>query len=361
MNLFHYLLCAAFQLVPHLVNAQNHSSVELNADYGEMILHSQDIRPIGPSSPFGLGLDYSYWLMKETHWQNCHCYPRAGFSLNYHNFDKPDILGYGIIGYGFLEPWYRLAPRLFFTLRGGGGYAWLSKPFNEETNPLNLSYSLHFTPYVMVGAGLALKLNSQWRLTTQLRYNHASNGGQQEPNKGLNYPTANLSLSYSWQALGLAPRPKVPLSELIMDRHLRLTPFIAGKSIDKTRVTFAVPGLEITYTHQLGRTSALSGGLEWISNLAYREKISQQGLDLDHNQLALLLGHRFLLGNFSFGQLIGVYLYRPYDIKPDWYQRYSLMWYPFKNFGLGTALKAHGHVAEFLDFRLSYRHSLSSP
>ena len=337
------------------LSGQNRHSIEVGGDYGELILHSKDIRPIGPSSPYGIGVQFSYWLLKENSWKYCHCYPRVGVSLNYHNYDNPPVLGYGIPLYGFLEPWYKLTPRLYFTLRGAAGYGWLSKPYNEVTNPLNQSYSLHFTPYIMVGTGLGFKLTDQWRTSLQIRYNHSSNGGLREPNKGLNYPTAHLSLSYSWKDISFTEKEKIPLSQLTMKRYLNVSAFIASKSIDASHTTYAVPGVEVSYTHQFTRTSAFSGGVEWINNLAYRERIERQNLNVDHNEVSILGGHRFLLGNFTFSQMIGVYLYDPYDTTPDWYQRYSLTWFPWEQLGIGTALKAHGHVAEFLDVRLTYR------
>jgi len=337
------------------VKAQNISSAELSADYGELILHSQDIRPIGPSSPYSFGLGYSRWLLKQKNWERCHCFPRLGVNLSYQNLDNPAVLGEALTAYAYLEPWYQILPRTFFNLRAAAGYSWLSKPYDAETNPLNLSYSMPLTPYIMVGAGLGYQFSDEWRASGQIRYNHNSNGGVREPNKGLNYPSVNLELSYSWNPIAFERKEKIPFSEMKKQRFLSATAFVAGKSIDRSGVTYAVPGLELSYSQQFGRTSAFTAGLEFINNLAYRKEIEKQGLETDHKQVALVAGHRFLLGDFSFGQQIGVYLYRPYDVKPDWYQRYSLMWFPFKSFGVGTALKAHGHVAELLDFRLSYR------
>lgn len=336
--------------------AQNRQSVELSGDYGFLFLHSQDIRPIGQSYPWGIGAEYSYWLLKDKHWEDCHCYPRIGINLSYHNFDNTEVLGYGFPLYGFLEPWFRLMPNVFYTLRGGMGYSWASQPYDAETNPKNLSYSLHFNPFVMVGTGFGVKLNKHWRLSTQIRYNHISNGGQQEPNKGLNYPSGNFSLSYSLDELAFKQRPKVPMDELEKQRALVVNAFIAGKAIDASRVTYAVPGVAVRYSQQFGRTSAWVVGTEYINNLAYRKRIEKQGLDEHHHQLNLLLGHEFLLGNFTFSQLIGIYVVRDYDRWPDWYQRYGLQWFFWNNFSAGTAIKVHGHEAEFLDFRLGYRH-----
>ncbi len=345
-------------LISTSVFAQNRWSVSTQAEYGFLFLHSQDVAPIGQSYPYGAGIEAAYWLLKEGHWNNCHCYPNIGFSLNYHHYDNPEVLGFGLPVYGYIEPWYRVYKSVFFTLRGGAGYGWFSQPYDAQSNPLNLSYSMPFTPFVVVGTGLGLRLNEHWRAGLQLRYSHASNGGQREPNKGLNYPTVALSVNYSPTEVPLAQKPKKPLSEMDKQRSISLSPFVAGKAIDASGVTYTVPGLEVKYSQQLGRVSALAGGFEWISNLAYREEIRQLQSEEDHNQLAVLIGHEFLLGNFTFTQLAGVYLYKDYDVKPDWYQRYGLVWYPFGNFFLGTQIKVHGHIAEFLDARMGYRLTL---
>ncbi len=337
--------------------AQNLNSWELQGEYGFLFLHSEEVRPIGQSYPFGLGLSYSRWMLKEKNWKNCHCYPRWGISLNYHNYDNAEILGWGLPLYGFLEPQYRLFGNFFFTLRGGAGYTWLSNPYDSETNPLNVSYSLPLTPFVMLGTGFSWHLNPHWRVGAQLRYSHASNGGLQQPNKGLNYPTVAMGVDYSVKAADFKPRTKAPVAREDMRESLSLSAFAAGKAIDSTRVTYAVPGLELKYSRQVGRVSALVGGVEWISNLAYREVIRQYNTGEDHNQLGLLLGHEFLMGNFTFTQLAGVYLYKDFDVKPDWYQRYGLTWHPFDHFYAGSQIKVHGHVAEFLDFRLGYRYT----
>jgi len=338
--------------------SQNRHSIDLQGEYGFLLIHSEDIRPIGQSYPYGVGVDYSYWLLKEKNWRNCQCYPRVGASINYHNFDNPAVLGWGIPVYGFLEPWYRLYKNFFFNIRAGAGYAWLSSPYDAETNPLNLSYSLSLTPYTLVGTGFSYSFSPHWQAGVQLRYSHISNGGMQQPNKGLNYPAGAVSITYSWDGINFEERKKVPLSELDMQKSLVISAFAAGKAIDETRVTYTVLGLEVKYSQQFGRVSAWVVGAEWISNLAYREVIRQQDLGQDHNQLALLLGHEFLMGNFTFTQLAGIYLYKDYNIKPDWYQRYGLFWYPFGNFFFGSQIKVHGHVAEFLDFRVGYKVSL---
>jgi hypothetical protein len=70
--------------------------------------------------------------------------------------------------------------------------------------------------------------------------------------------------------------------------------------------------------------------------------------------LGIAIGHEFLLGRTLFGQQLGVYLFNKGVQGADLYQRYSLMYRFTPHVSGGIALKAHGHVADFLDFRAGY-------
>lgn len=343
--------------------SQSQRSIELAADYGFLFLHSQDLAPIGRSYPRALNFSYAFWLDPEQHWANCRCFPRLGLSTGFHYFDNPSVLGVGLPFYGFLEPWWRLSDHWFLNVRGGLGGAWQSRPYDEEGNPLNLSYSLPFSIYAMVGLGVAYQLSPHWRLNLQMRYNHTSNGGIREPNKGLNYPTASLAFDYALSPVTLAvPEEHRHYHPKEAQKVLRFHIFAAAKAgakldaggVEERDLTYLVSGINLRYSQQINRLSALSAGTEWVNNQAYREQIERRGLNRDFNQVSFLLGHEFLLGRFVLSQQVGFYLYKDYGPTPDWYQRYGLLWYPWDKFSVGGNIKVHGHIAEFIDFRLGY-------
>lgn len=356
------LLGLAFLLCSLSLSGQQNRSWGLEADYGFLFLHSQDIAPIGQSYPWGFHFNYSKWLLEEKHWDNCSCYPRLGLSLGYHNYDNAEVLGFGIPAYGFLEPWYRLGGRSYFNFRGSLGLAYLSNPYDEQNNPLNLSYSLPGSAFVMLGLGYGYAFNEHWRGSLQIRYNHTSNGGIREPNKGLNYPSVAVGVDYSPKAMQLKVREKKRLSNQPLERSVNVMPFLAGKAggttgtgANEQDVTFLVSGVALRYLHQWSRVSAGMLELEGISNMAYERQIEKAQGNEDHRQLALQLGHVFMLGKFEFSQAAGFYLYKEYGSPANWFQRYGLLYYPWPRLGLGPNIRVHGHVAEFIDFRFVYK------
>lgn len=342
--------------------AQSPVSYQAEAEYGFLFLHSQDVAPIGQSYPAALALNVQRWLLADKHWENCHCYPRLGLSLGAHYYDNPKVLGWGIPLYGYLEPWYRIKGDWFFMLRASAGLIYLSRPYDEVENPLNASYSLPLSAYISVGLGLGYQINQNWRLSLQGRYNHTSNGGIREPNKGLNYPTLALGVDRSFVPVVLKTKVKKAFDPRERRKEIDLSGFLAAKAgatvgtgVDEQDVTYLVSGLSLQYRYQIGRTSALKLGLEYISNLAYKRQIEKRGGPESHRQLALLAGHEFLLGKFSFSQLAGFYLFKQYGAAAGWYQRYALMYQLSPAWSLGPGLKAHANVAEFLDFRIRWK------
>ena len=91
----------------------------------------------------------------------------------------------------------------------------------------------------------------------------------------------------------------------------------------------------------MSRINALTAGLEWLHGI-------------DCQKASVAIGNEFLLGRFLFSQQIGVYFYKPYKKGDDIYQRYGLVFRATKWLSLGINLKAHRHVADFIDFRVGY-------
>jgi hypothetical protein len=253
-----------------------------------------------------------------------------------------------------MEPHFRLSRPLSFFLRGGMGFAYQDTPYDEETNPLNLSYSLYFNTFVQLGLGLEYRFSQQWSTQLAVLYNHTSNGGIQEPNKGLNFPTFGLTTTYS-----LKPRIEPSRAELISDpppfkRMWDLQSYFSAKAVGPNRVTYLITGLEFSYLHQFSRVSSWDAGLEWTYHGANRQLMANDTIDGSPHQLNLLAGHAFVMGKFTFSQQAGIYLYRDYENTPDWFQRYGVQYYITDHFSVGSNIRVHGHVAEFLDFRIGY-------
>ncbi len=176
-----------------------------------------------------------------------------------------------------------------------------------------------------------------------------------EPNKGINYPSASLGVDYYLRQDAFAPYKKSDWEDEKVKRNkFYIGGFGTAKQLNEKGALKRYPvfGIVGRFSKQVSRINAISVGIEAMSDGAHQEEISRDSLNIDHHMAGILAGNEFLLGKFLFGQQFGIYVYDPYKRNTLAFQRY---WLDFKfcnRIYAGVGLKAHGHVADFLDFRV---------
>ena len=333
-------------------SAKYYVSAGIKLHKGIVLIHSANLRPLKHSYPWGISLETGFHYSNKKSWDACNCYPRLGVSISLWDYDKPEILGYGATGLFFVEPFFGVQNRVNFSFRAGLGISYQSKPFHSETNPDNLSYSTYFAFPLSLGAGINIWLNDRYLLTITASYNHFSNGGIKEPNGGINWPTASIGIEQYFKPPVFNRQSKRHWRELgLPETRFDINFFAAFKQLEYKEYA-PLPGIEVKGSKQVARINAVTFGFEWLYDSHSNHIIKKELKEIDCNKLSLAVGHEFLLGKFIFSQQLGVYIYKPFKRGSDIYQRYGLIYRITDWFSFGINLKAHGHVANFLDFRL---------
>jgi len=290
--------------------------------------------------------------MDRKSWEVCNCYPRVGLIVSFFDFDNPVILGYGINVVGFIEPWFSSHKKLNISLRPAGGLSFDTRPYHEVKNPDNRSYSLPVNVYLQLNLALNYRINKNYGVNLTANYNHLSNGGIQEPNKGVNYPTAALGLEYSFNPTPFENRLKQRYQG-VKKRRYDITAFSFVKRIIGTTAYFGVLGVSADFSQQVGRMSALTLGAEWVWDGSLKWRIENElNSNADYQRGALLAGHEFLMGRFVFSQALGVYIYDQIKYNDPVYQRWGLNFKLTERVFIGMHLKSHRHVADLIVIRL---------
>lgn len=334
--------------------AQQLRSLSLFPHYGFIFVHSDDVENTRDSRPFGLQFDLSVQRTDQTSYDLCRCSPRQGFSLYYFNYDN-DILGQSLSPAYFLEPTFRLGAKLSYAFRGTVGLSFLNNPHHPKKNPDNQSYSTHVSALLGLSSGLDFRLKQNFDLQFRLNYLHISNGGIKDPNKGINWPTLSLGLSYK-------PAKSQSSAEYEASRVSK-TPYLrwAFSGLLSSRIAavgdkqrYFVYGLGAGLSRQVNSLSAITLAGEFHYDKALEERYRRAGEPEQAAFAGLLAGHEFLLGRFIFSQELGYYLFKPKPLDYGFYHRWGLSYYLNRHVLLGVNLKAHRQVAHFLDFRISY-------
>jgi len=333
---------------------QSQFVVGLRQHYGFVFIHSREIRAIKDSYPWGTEITLNWHQMDKKSWEVCNCYPRVGLLFSFFDFDNRKILGYGFNIAGFVEPFFTSHKNLNISLRPAAGLSLDTRPYDKVTNPDNFSYSLPVNVYLQLNLALNYRVNERIGLNLAANYNHISNGGIKEPNKGIDYPTATLGLDYTFNPSPFEDRLKQKYQGHKKRRYdIALSSFV--KRIFASPAYFGVFGISIGASQQVGRMSALTIDAEWIwdGSLKWRME-NERNSDKDYQRGAVLFGHEFLMGRITFSQKVGVYFYDQTKYNDPVYQRYGVNYHLTDQLFTGINLKAHRHVADLIEIRLGW-------
>lgn len=331
-------------------------SLGLRGHVGYLLKHSSEFE-FRQSYPWGLEADFGWQLVSDKAYRFCSCYPRVGFAVNYINFDNGPVLGSAYYTYAYVEPVFFVPRKFNLSFRFGLlGVAFMDRPYDEQSNPRNLAYSTYVAFPLVLGIGFNYRVNQHWNIRLSGNYNHISNGGIRNPNKGLNYPTVSLGAEYTFRPVEMPSRGKLRRPPPVKKNRVEFDIGNALKNADaKSSAQFWVLNMSVQYARWFHRSSAVAGGFTWEMDNARRVRIlKSDNPTRDHNRLSFYIGHEFWLGKVQFGQYVGVYAKDEFPEVASWYHRHELSFHITPWLYVSAGLKAHNQVADFLDLKVGY-------
>ena len=284
-------------------NAVKLAGLKFHAGY--VLIHSRDLRPIEDSYPMGLEVDFAWHKISQKAWESCMCYPKLGFALTYWDYDNKEVLGQGITGLFYIEPVFNTGGKVNYSIRAGLGLSYQNSPYDPVDNPNNLSYSTYLAFPLQLGGSAHFRLHPRWLLNTTLVYNHFSNGGVRQPNKGINWPSIGVGMAYYLQDFEFRKRAEVDWRKNgPPQKRLDLTFFLSYEEPRENLFLFS-PGLEVKWSRQFARLNAYTAGGELMYDNGTGYFLDQEGDNASPIKAGLAVGHEFLLGKVLFSQPFG--------------------------------------------------------
>ena len=342
---------------PDEQSKKNFFSFGVGVQRGFIFAHSQDVQNTKGAKPTGIEAFFSWQKVDTATWKLCNCFPRRGLVLAYYDYDTR-ILGKSGTAAFFLEPTYNLGKNIFFSFIGAAGISYLTNPFDSIKNFTNRSYSTHISGYLRLGMGVWYQLAQHWWLNASVNYQHESNGGLRQPNKGINWPTAGIIISHQKFSpdyiYGSRTKDKFwkdynPRRDVAIFATARRSSNLRGESTH-----LPVYGAFVNGSKQIGRINMLTFGAEAARDQELYVKSERDSLGISPFNVALLAGHEFILGKFLFSQRIGFYLFNETPHHDLLYHRWGIQYSISKKIGVGFTLKAHRHVADYVDLRVIF-------
>jgi len=330
-------------------SAQVVQKFNLETHYGFIIPHAEELVPISNTNPIGFQFSYSRMGLSKEAWEVCNCFFEWGFQFNYHDFNNPSVLGRAYTTSTFFEPILFRQDKWNLSIRSGIGLSYLTQVYHEETNPENTFFSAPLSFLLFVQPKLNYRLTENLDGNLSVVYNHISNGGQSQPNRGMNYPMVGLGVTYFPNRMDFPS-----FSPKSLTRGMRYYAEVFGtrrQNPVRDDREFAL-GVGVGAYHTLTEINALGLGGEFIQdqslNLAFED---ESGFIA-----APFVSHHLLFGRFEFAQRFAYYAAKPEGYNDHtFYQRYILQYRVWQGLHLGASLKTHGHVAENVDIRMQWK------
>ncbi len=332
----------------------------IRAHYGFIIPHSVAIEPVSHTNPFGFDISINKLHTSYKRWKVFNAYWISGIQAGYFNFQNPGVLGSAFDITVFAEPVLIHRNKYFFTIRGGMGISYHTRFYDKVDNPLNQFFCTSINFPLFVDVRFKYNTGKQTYLTVSGCYNHISNGGFKQPNKGMNFPTLALGLERYYEPPdGLdhnyISSLEVPKPGISVVAQLLTAIKILEETVEFPEKAVFVYGLHTRAAKQIRTWYALNVGAEMIFDGYIREIIRREQSGLDYKRFALTAGQDFLLGKVVFTQYFGIYLYAPYKARNSIYQKYELAYKFLPNIMAGVYLKSHLQVAEMMGIHINYQ------
>ncbi|MET4074661.1 acyloxyacyl hydrolase [Hymenobacter sp. UYCo722] len=324
---------------------------------GSIILaHTYAIRHLVASHPTGFEVNLQRQTTGAAPWHGWYKFPKIGLALTYYDFHNP-VLGYVVSASPYISKSFSRGPKHDFSFRLGAGLAYLTNPYNQETNHKNtiassalnatlqfrFEYDYALTPHLglLVGAGL----------------NHYSNGATTKPNFGVNLPSVVLGLNYYQQRSAPRTNANAPAPPEVGRTFFNVSTSLGFKQrTEGDKQKYLVHSLTLAVGRRVNRKSNLLLGLEGFNDRSLQATLNDTsragGPRPDVKKAGIFVGHELLFGRLAFDSHLGFYVYAPYKSSTPYYERLGLK-YHFTNLLFGAVdLKVHRGAADVIEFKI---------
>jgi hypothetical protein len=295
--------------------------------------------------------------LRSKPWSKSYNNPFAGFTLYGSNLGNEKVLGYGFGAYSFIEIPFRASERFIVSPKVGAGIGFVTKVFNQQSNPKNTAVSSYVNALINLGIHAKLFFKQRNSISLGIDLTHFSNGSSKVPNLGLNMPFVSLAYAYQF----------TNFSQVESKETFQRVPFFKNWS-------YSIIG--IVSEKQIFPTGGKRYPVFAISNFIYKQFRPKVGMEIaldiiskqsifayrtyiPKNQWRILqigayLGYNLPLDRFRFVLGMGVYLKDRYDQDNELYHRVGMR-YQFDNgLLLNLVLKSHWAKADYVEYGIGY-------
>ncbi len=334
--------------------------VVADAHFGYIISQRQSIVHLIKGQIGGGELTYIFRTSGKRSWQTLHAYPEFGFSYMHLYLANPSQIGNLDALYPYMNLRLNKQKRNFkMYLRLGMGVAYLSKPFDPETNHKNNAIGSHINGYVNIRFSSSFKLGRSWRIDSGIGLTHASNGAVQTPNLGLNMATVNLGVGYVFGNKKLEMCKDSVLPKLSKRWHPSVLGIFGFKEMENPLGNkYMAYNLSANLYYSASYKTKFGTGLEFVYSNATRKNLEHDSISTerirDVLKIGIKAGYAFHVDRISIPIDFGYYVYQNDNLKEKFFHRIGVRYMLTKHVIANVTLYTHWAKADYFEWGLGY-------
>ena len=324
---------------------------------GSIIMaHTYAIRHLVASHPTGFEVNVQQQTTGAAPWHEWYKYPKMGLALTYYDFHNP-VLGYVFAASPYISKTFSRGPKHDFSFRLGAGLAYLTNPYNQDTNHKNTIASSALNATLQMRFEYDYALTPHLGLLAGIGLNHYSNGATTKPNFGVNLPSLVLGLNYHEQRPAPTYHNPAPPPDDIGRTFFNVSTSLGYKQrTEGDKKKYLVNSVTLAVGRRVNRKSNLLLGVEGFNDRSLKatlEDTTRAGVKQpDVKKAGVFIGHELLFGRLTFDSHLGFYVYAPYKSSTAYYERLGLK-YHFTDLIFGAIdLKIHRGAADVIEFKV---------
>jgi hypothetical protein len=333
---------------------QNQQGVGVSYRNGILIAHRPSMSHLNQHKIQSVEINYFRNLTDSNSWAANYAWATVGFSGLYSSTGNPEVLGQAMAGFLYGELGFFDYNGIKLGSRVGFGLGFVTKKFDQQTNPKNIAIGSHFNATVLLGLIAKFRIKNGELIATA-DMTHFSNGSWAVPNLGLN--NAMLGLGYRL-IIGNQPiKTARHTFEKLRQIQKTLYGVVSGKEVFPTGGRKFL-NLEASYCLEKSWSAkvGMESGVDLIyrgSTLAYAPEFSKTPLDLI--QVSINAGVLFYFNRFSTLITLGAYVRDVYQPNSMLYQKVGLRYQLSSHLYGQIVLKSIYGRADYLSWGLGYR------
>lgn len=179
---------------------QGFTSLSIYGGYGSVVQHSSKIGNLIAERPFFVELNLFRSSSGYYKWHRINHFPDYGLCLNFETLGNKEKIGSSIAVAPYLEfPFTHKEKSILFKLKMAWGLAYITKPYDTETNHKNIAIGTHLNTFIQFRFLWQMRISPHLYLNPNITFIHVSNCRFAVPNLGINTLYPSIGITYKWK------------------------------------------------------------------------------------------------------------------------------------------------------------------